>query len=91
MKLSDGLKHFYILIWSIKRQYEIIGNLPNRYLLIFDDIFHIEMSTVSYFHDVDLVNNKLNSINFDDKFHKQNKNYGYNEYDLNFQPCRNQS
>ncbi len=27
-----------------------------------------------------LVNNKSNSINFDDRFHKQNMNYVYDEY-----------
>jgi len=27
-----------------------------------------------------LVNNKSNSINFDDRFHKENMNYVYDEY-----------
>jgi hypothetical protein len=51
---------------------------------MFHDIFHIEMQDFQNFHHDYLENNKSNSINFDDKFHTQNKNYVYNEYSSSY-------
>lgn len=55
--------------------------LRNKYSARHHDIFDIENEDVRYLHYDYLANNKLYSIDFHDKFHRQNMNYVYNRID----------
>ena len=77
IRSSEGLKQFY------EKRREIIffvaiihqSNLPNRYSPMFDDISHTEIPDIVHHHLDYSESNKLNWINFHDRFDTQNMNY----------------
>ena len=52
------------------------SNLRNRYSSMSDDTSRTEIPEIDHHRDYS-ENNKLNSRDFHDRFHKQNMNYGY--------------
>lgn len=60
------------------------SNLRNRYSSMSDDTSRTEIPEIGHHHDYS-ENNKLNSRDFHDRFHKQNMNYGCKKSSLDHQ------